>query len=162
MEHEQLPAGPTILSDEQRTLLVAVLNVLIPPRGDLPGAGDLGVGGVIERALAAAAPALRRLVLDALAAIEGATARRHAGAAFAALALDQQEAVLREVEQRAPSLFAVLLNQTYRGYYTDPRVLAAIGVDGRPPQPRGHDLPAFDLALLERQRQRAPFWRPTA
>jgi hypothetical protein len=161
MEREQPPAGPTMLSDEQRTLLATVLNVLIPPRGDLPGAGDLGVGGVIERALAAA-PALRRPVLDALAAIEGATARRHAGAAFAALALDQQETVLREVERRAPSLFAVLLTQTYRGYYTDPRVLAAIGVDGRPPQPRGHDLPAFDPALLERQRQRAPFWRPTA
>jgi hypothetical protein len=160
MERELPPAGPTVLSDEQRALLVAVLNVLIPPRDDLPGAGDLGAGGFIERAMAAA-PALCRLVLDALAAVEGATARR-AGAAFAALDPDQQEAILRQVERSAPALFAGLLNQTYRGYYTDPRVQAAVGFASGPPQPRGHDLPAFDPALLERQRQRAPFWRPTA
>ena len=33
---------PTVVSDEQRRLLVAVLDRIVPPNGTLPGAGTLG------------------------------------------------------------------------------------------------------------------------
>ena len=59
----------------------------------------------------------------------------------------------------AQAFFAALIEHTYRGYYTDPRVYTAIGYTHRPPQPLGHELPLFDPSLLEKQRQRAPFWR---
>ena len=49
------PPGPAallqVLDDAQRSLLQTVLNHIIPSRSDLPGAGDLGAGGSIERTL---------------------------------------------------------------------------------------------------------------
>ena len=39
------------LDAAQRLLLRAVLNRLLPPHADLPGAGDLGADGSIERTL---------------------------------------------------------------------------------------------------------------
>jgi len=53
------------------------------------------------------------------------------------------------------------VEQTYLGYYTRPEVHTVIGFESRPPHPLGHQLPPFDPALLDRQRQRAPFWRKT-
>ncbi len=144
-----------VLTEGQRATLIAVLDRLVPPRDDLPGAGGLGVGATIERTLIAT-PALRRPFLDGLLAVELA-----GGAAdFAALDGDAQDAALRAVEADQPRAFTLLVEQTYQGYYIDPRVLAALGFTG-PPQPRGHQLAPFDPALLQLQRRRAPFWRKT-
>ena len=150
------------LSDEQRALLAAVLNRIVPARDDLRGAGDLGVADAIDATLAAS-PTLRRLFLEGLLLIELESARRAGSAArdFGDLDADQQDDALRAVELAWPAFFAALVSHTYRGYYTLPEVHAAIGYPDRPPQPLGHRLPAFDPALLARQRQRAPFWRRT-
>jgi hypothetical protein len=145
-----------VLDGEQRQLLRLVLNQIVPQNGDLPGAGDLAVGDTIERSLAADIR-LRRLFLDGLSAIETA-----APEPFSRLDAAAQTAVLRAVEQQAPAFFAALVDHTYRGYYTQPRVLAAIGLEPRPPQPLGHRLAPFDPELLRQQRERAPFWRPVS
>ena len=144
-----------VLTGEQRALLVAVLNRIVPERDAVPGAGDLGVGDKIERSLAAA-PAQRRLFLDGLLAIELAGGE----GGFLALDGDARDAALRAVEADQPTFFAALVEETYKGYYTEPRVLAALGFEG-PPQPRGNQLPPFNPDLLHIQRKRAPFWRKT-
>ncbi len=156
--HEPSTIAPHILDDAQTALLTAVLNRIIPEGSDIPGAGDLGVATTIEKVLAAY-PALRRLFADGLTAIDIASSRQFARA-FVALGDDQQDTVLEATERAFTSFFAALVDHTYRGYYTHPRVYAAIGYAHRPPQPLGHELPLFDPAMLERQRQRAPFWRP--
>jgi hypothetical protein len=145
-----------MLDREQRELLRLVLNRIVPAKPDLPGAGDLGVGDRIERTLTVDIR-LRRLFLDGLAAIATATPEP-----FARLEAAQQTAVLHGVEQQAPAFFAALVDHTYRGYYTQARVLTAIGLEPRPPQPLGHRLPPFDPELLRQQRERAPFWRPVS
>src|SRR5262245_52408297 len=111
-----------VLTGEQRELLAAVLNRIVPEREGVPGAGDLGVGATMERGLVDA-PAVRRLFLDGLLAIELAGGE----AGFLTLNDDAQDAALREVEAGQPLFFAALVEQTYKGYYTEPRVLAAIG-----------------------------------
>jgi hypothetical protein len=126
-----------------------VLNELVPPRGELSGAGDLGVGAAIERTLAAS-PRLRRLFLDALADL--------AIQRFLDLTAPARLETLRRLESTQPVFFAVLVEHTYRGYYTLPAVHAAVGYEG-PPQPRGHSLPSFDESVLAIQRRREPFWR---
>jgi Gluconate 2-dehydrogenase subunit 3 len=157
---EPPPAARRVLLDAaQRALLAAVLNRIVPPRGELPGAGDLEVGAHVEAVLATSLE-LRRLVLEGLREIEIASARR-AGRPFVALGPAEQTAVLEAVEESRPACFAALVEHTYRGYYTQPRVLEAIGYGARPPQPLGRSLPPFDPALLARQRERAPFWRRT-
>jgi len=149
------PSAPAVLDADQRALLRAALNRIIPPRDDaLPGAGDLDVAASIERTLAISA-SLRRLFLDGLLAIT-----LTSPAPFVGLDPAQQTAVLERVEQRAPAFFVALVEHAYRGYYTHPRVVAAHGAAARPPQPLGHQLPIFDPALLAQQRQRPPFWRP--
>lgn len=144
-------ATPAVLDGDQRALLRAVLNCIVPPRGELAGAGDLDVGASIERTLFTSA-SLRRLFLDGLAEL--------AVAGFLNLSSTDQVGMLERLEQTRPAFFAALVEHTYRGYYTLPVVQAAIGYEG-PPQPRGNTLPVFDLELLAKQRQRAPFWRRT-
>lgn len=157
---ETPPAAGRVFDPDTRDLVAAVLDRLVPPHDDLPGAGGLEVGSFLERTLAGDA-ALRRLVLDGLRAIEIA-----AGTSFASLAPDRQDTILAAVEAAHPAFFAALVNHTYRGYYTHPRVLehleATHGYAARPPQPLGHALPPWDDDLLARQRDRAPFWRKTS
>jgi hypothetical protein len=148
-------SAPAVLDAPQRALLRAALNRLIPARDDLPGAGDLDVGASIERTLANSTR-LRRLFLDGLADIAIA-----AELEFLELDAARQTAVLETVEQREPAFFAALVEHTYRGYYTLPAVQLAVGFEPRPPQPLGHQLPPFDPAVLDQQRQRKPFWRRT-
>jgi hypothetical protein len=150
-------AAPPILDAEQRALLQAVLNRIVPARPDanLPGAGDLDVTSSIERTLAVSAK-LRRLFLDGLATIAVSTPETP----FINLDLAQQTALLQQVEQRSPAFFVALVEHTYRGYYTHPIVCAALGEGARIPQPHGHQLEPFNPNLLLQQRQRAPFWRP--
>jgi hypothetical protein len=166
----------TVLDDPQRTLLRAVLNRLVPQRVDvpdagalagagglpgagvLPGAGDLEVGMSIERTLGVSVR-LRRLFLEGLADIAVA-AHQQVGADFLTLDGPTQTTILEAVEQRQPAFFAALVEHTYRGYYTLAVVQRAVGFDPRPPQPLGHHLPPFDPSILDRQRNRAPFWRP--
>jgi hypothetical protein len=143
-----------ILTAAERATLVAALNRLVPARDDLPGAGDLGVAATIEREMEQT-PLLRRALLDILRAIELAGGDLD----FPAHTTDEQEAILRAVEDAAPVPFALLVEHTYRGYYVLPAVQRALGLSGEPPQPRGYHLAPFDPALLAKQRQRAPFWR---
>lgn len=160
--HEALGAmaGGSVLDEAQRSLLRAVLNRIIPAGNDLPGAGDLEVGVSMERTLAESTR-LRRLVLDGLTEI-AVTAQRQTGSEFSRLDTASQTAVLQTVEQRWPDFFMALVEHTYRGYYTLAAVQVAVGFEPRPPQPLGHQLPPFDPAVLEVQRQRAPFWRRTS
>jgi hypothetical protein len=151
-----VPAS-AFLSDEQRALLAAVLDCIVPPHGDLPGAGSLEIGLVVEGTLAGSV-AGRRLLSDGLSAIALYAGRL--GIAFAQLEPEAQETALRVIEARHPRFFTTLVDYTYRGYYTHPRVQAALGFLGAPVQPAGFVLPVFDAALLARQRERAPFWRP--
>ena len=146
--------APSVLSPDQRALLDAVLDRLLPPNGDLPAAGALGCAAAIDATLGRD-PALRRIFLDGLTAI---ALRGFAGSA-------DPDATLREVEAAWPAFFAALVSHAYRAYYTDQRVLANLerttGYPARPPQPLGHQLPPWDPDLLARQRERAPFWRRT-
>jgi Gluconate 2-dehydrogenase subunit 3 len=149
------PHAPTrsVLSADQRALLDAVLDRLVPANGPVPPAGALGCAAAIDASLGRD-PALRRLFF------EGLTTIALGGFAEA----PDPDAALREVEAAAPGFFAALVDHAYRAYYTDPRLLANLerttGYPARPPQPLGHDMPPWDPDLLARQRQRAPFWRP--
>ena len=164
----QTPAGvtpreppaiaPRVLDDPQLALLAAALNRIVPPEGAHPGAGDLGVAATIHRTIAAS-PALLRLFCEGIAAIDIEAAGLGGGAAFVDLSGGEQDRALRAVEEAHPGFFGALVDHTYRGYYTHPRVYRAIGYDHRPPQPLGYELPLFNPAMLAKQRGRKPFWR---
>jgi len=139
------------LSEADRTVLRAVMDRLVPPVDELPGAGTMGLGTEVEAMMGQHSPFHQALVglLDSLAA-EG----------FATLAGSVQDDALRAFEAAQPVMFNALLELVYLAYYGDERVHRRIGWRTGPLQPRGFDLPPFDEAILDKTRQRQPFWRP--
>ena len=145
-----------ILSSEQQALMAAVLNRIVPAQNEMPGAGDLGIGGFVE-SVAGGSPETRRRLLEGLVQIELAAAER--GADFAALSAEAQTDALRAVESSAPEFFQYLVTQTYRGYYTNETVTELLSY--RAPNREDYDPLPFDESLLEPVRERGQIWVST-
>ena len=152
-----MTSNNSILSDAQRSLLSAVLNRIVPPSGDMPAAGDLGIADFVE-SVAAASTGKRRTLMDGLVRIELAANER--GGSFAALAEIAQTDALRAVQAASPEFFQELVTQTYRGYYTNETVCGALGY--RPPNREDYDPLPFDESLVEPVRQRGQMWTSTS
>ena len=148
-----MTSNNSILSDDQRAMLAAVLNRIVPAAGDMPAAGDLGIAGFVE-SVAAGSTGKRRTLMDGL--VEIALAATERGGSFAALSEAAQVDALRAVETASPGFFQELVTQTYRGYYTDETVCRALGY--RPPNREDYDPLPFDESLLDPVRQRGQIW----
>ena len=146
-------------SEEHRRTLAAVLDAIIPSSGDgrLPGAGELGLAAHVERALAQM-PALLPGIAQGLESLDALALQRDASR-FAALLPGDRSAVLRDFAAAQPGFLGPIVFHTYVGYYQHPRALAAIGLEARPPHPKGHALEAGDFGLLDAVRARGPIWR---
>ncbi len=144
-----------VFTEHQLKLLAAVLNRIIPPERQLPGAGDLEVGDFIQGTVSKE-KGLRRLFTEGLTSIE-IIASREEGGEFQSLTGSAQDAVLQAVETQHPAFFAELVRQCYNGYYTSPKIFDIIGYSQSEPQ--GYQPKPFDEDLLEPQRRREPFWR---
>ena len=138
------------LTDADRTVLRAVMDRLVPPVDDLPGAGTMGLLDEVETMARAHAP-FHRALLDLL---DGLPVR-----AFGALAGADQDKAIGSFETAHPASFSALLEVVYLAYYGDKRVHGRIGWRSGPLQPGGFTLPPFDEAILGKARQRQPFWR---
>ena len=145
-----------VFSPAQRQLLDAVLDRIIPPQDNRPGAGSLGVGDFVEE-VAVGEPGLIRLFMQGLAAIEIAAAELGPDG-FAALSGEAQDEALRSVETSNTDFFDQLVLQVYNGYYTNLTVFDAIGYNLPSVPVEGAKLELLDESLLEAQRQRPPFW----
>ncbi len=146
-----------VFSSDQRSLLTAVINRIIPAKDQMPGAGDLGIGAFIEGVTAGNAD-LTRLFNEGLAEIAVAAGQNPAQA-FESLSDVSKDELLRTVETALPMFFDQLVLQTYNGYYTNPAVFKAIGYElPKPPAP-GAQPELLDETLLDQQRQREPFWK---
>jgi len=141
-----------IFTQTQQELLAGVLNRIIPGAGGLPGAGDLGVAEFVETWVSKD-NRLRRQFNQGLAHIEIIAATQ--GTGFLELSGPARDAVLKQVESEQPQFFDALVLHTYNGYYTNPQVFQLIGYTQ---SPQGQPPELLDPRLLEKQRQRAPFW----
>ena len=141
------------LTETERQHLSAAMDRLIPPTGELPGAGSLGLAEVIEGFSARHAP-----FKDALLAFINSLSRSES-ARFHQRPAAEQDTTLKTVESTLPAMFHVVLELVYMAYYGDPRIQRAIGYRSGPLQPRGYELPPFDESVLQTVKQRIPFWR---
>jgi hypothetical protein len=148
---------PTFFVASQQTLLNDVLNRLIPATDDFPGAGDLGVASYVDTVVGRSAE-LKRLFAQGLTHI-AMTSQALQGQEFIDLADDRKDTVLRQVETLHPVFFEALVQHTYSGYYSHPTVIRLLGLEARPPQPRGYHLEPLDLTLLDRVKQHGPLYR---
>ena len=138
-------------------VLTQVMDLFVPADEDFPGAGGLDLVEKLERA-SRRYGRLRSGLLSVLDALSLDLSSRAEGG-FSALPPERQIASLRIIEADMPVPFAELVELVYETYYTDDRVHERIGWVGRPPQPEGFELEPWDPAILEKARDREPFWR---
>ncbi len=137
------------LNETQRRHLAAVLDQIIPPdsaRG-MPGGGDAGLVDFVEDVLRSN-PA-HRLGLEPGLASFGELLEKTGSA----------ETAYEEVQAEQPGFIPTLVFHAYAGYYQNPTVLEAIGMEPRPPHPKGYEMEPFDPTLLEKVRERGKIYR---
>jgi len=147
----------TQLRADQRISLAAVLDAIIPPSSDgrMPGAGEIGLAPAIEERLGPMVAFTAR-GLDALDAI----AREQGAVGFAALSDAKRAEVLTTHSTADPGFLPGLIFSIYSAYYQHPRVLAGLGLEPRPPHPKGYSLEQAELhALLAPVRARTKLYR---
>jgi len=140
------------LSASQCEDLRRIADVMIPPSAEfaVPGAGD---GVILDDMLRT----MERDTADVRAALEQLASL--SGGSFSRLDPARQESVATTFLASGTPEVAVLGRVVLQCYYRDDRVLRALGVDPRPPFPRGHELEQGDWSLLDPVRTRARMWR---
>jgi hypothetical protein len=143
--------GPLTLA--QRNDLRAIAGVMIPASAefDVPGADDPAIQTDIITTLGRDAGLVRE-ALDQLA--------RLAGQALADLDPARREAVAAELRASGGAAVMTLTRVVLQCYYRDDRVVRSLGLEPRPPYPKGHVLEDGDWSLLDPVRARPPMWRP--
>ncbi len=142
------------LTPSQQQSLRRVVALMIPASVEhgMPGADDDLIFADILASLDRDAPAVRSALerLDAL-----------AGRTFHDLSDDMQRAAIETFRKQHAGLASALVAVTVRCYYRDDRVMRAIGMEPRPPYPKGFKVEQGDWSLLDPVRARGPIWRKT-
>jgi gluconate 2-dehydrogenase gamma chain len=105
-------------SAEART--VDAICEQIIPADDFPGARQAGVVNFIDLQLTKPYRKHRDAYRKGIAGVEAAS-REHFQKPFADIPPDQQEEVLREIQEKDAEFFALIQAHTMQGYYGDPR-----------------------------------------
>ena len=144
---------------EQEDILRALLDEVIPPSPDgrLPGAGALDLIGHVARTVRQT-PMLAPVVQYGLSAIAELAGTRSPDG-WAGLARAERSALLAEFAAGDQLFMPALLFLAYSGYYQHPRVVEALGLEARPPHPKGYAMEAFDTTLLDAVRRRGKIYR---
>jgi hypothetical protein len=141
-----------LLTPRQSDDLRAIAGVIIPAsmEFDVPGADDPAIQADIVATLGRDAILVRE-ALDELA--------RLAGVPLASLDPTRRESVGLELRAKGGAAVATLTRVILQCYYRDDRVVRSLGLEPRPPFPKGHVLEDGDWSLLDPVRARPPFWR---
>ncbi len=141
------------LTPAQRDNLRAIAGVIIPASAqfDVPGADEPAIQADIVATLGRDAGLVRQ-ALDEFA--------RLAGSPLASLNPERRDAVALELRAKGGAAVATLTRIVLQCYYRDDRVVRSLGLEPRPPYPKGHVLEEGDWTLLDPVRARPKLWRP--
>lgn len=146
----------SVLTDEQRRTLSALVNMMIPASEDgrMPGAAELDLRSYVcdDSGNLIAEIEQGLTVLDR-------NANDAHGQNFAALKDADRQPLVDAIRVTQPDFVQRLLLQTVASYYQDDRVLSALGLEARPPYPEGHTVEPGDLSLLDPVRKRSKLYR---
>ncbi len=144
--------GDPTLTDAEKRSLAAMCARMIPASAEfkVPGADDPLIQADIAKSLGRDAAAVHR----ALAQLE-----TIAGGNLADLPVDKQEAACATLRTEGGMDLTLLTRIVLQCYYRDDRVMISLGMEPRPPFPKGHTLPQGDWSLLDPVRARGKIWR---
>jgi len=145
-------SGDSSLTPPQRDDLRVLSGLIIPASSefDVPGADDPAIQADMLATLGRDAGHVRD-ALDELV--------RFAKGPLVALEPSRREAIALELRAKGGAAVATLTRVVLQCYYRDDRVVRSLGLEPRPPYPRGHVLEDGDWSLLDPIRARPPFWR---
>ena len=150
----------TVTSDEtlgeaEIADLRCLAGMIIPPSATygVPGADDDIIFADIVASVGRDADQVRAAL---------ALVRTLAGGAFAALDVSRRAEVAAKLRAEGGAAVGVLSRIVLLCYYRDDRVMVSLGLEVRPPFPKGHELEQGDWSLLDPVRARKPFWRPVS
>ena len=140
------------LTAAQRDDLRTIAGVMIPASAEysVPGADDAIIQADIVATLGRDAGMVRQ-ALNQLAQL--------AGMPFADLAAVRRAAVARQFRASGGAAAATLARVVLQSYYRDDRVVRSLGLELRPPFPKGYTLEQGDWSLLDPVKTRPSMWR---
>ena len=138
------------LSKNNADILGEMVDLLIPANKNLPAPSKIDVVEYIDDALSNT-PKMKRIFVEGLTDINNKK--------FLSLPKMEQIDLLTKYESSNGTFFSQLLRHTYNAYYTNPIVVAGIGMTGRPPQPLGYTLEKGNLTLLDKVIKKGQIWR---
>ena len=136
-----------MLSDDQCRTLHCLAGMMIPASAEygVPSAADDAIFADILRSFGRDEPH----VLAVLQELEG----------FADLNPAQREAKAAQLRERGGDALLGLSRVILQCYYRDDRVMRALGMEARPPFPKGHEVEQGDWSLLDPVRARPKLYR---
>jgi hypothetical protein len=143
------------LTAAQRDDLRTLAAMMIPASAEynVPGADDAAIQADMLTTLGRDT-AMVREALDHLA--------RLAGMPLADLDPARREAIAGEFRSTGGAVAATLIRVVLQCYYRDDRVVRSLGLELRPPFPKGYPLEQGDWSLLDPVKARLPMWRRTS
>ena len=137
------------LTPAQRDDLRTIAAMIIPESAEyrVPGADDSRIQADILATLGRDTKQVAA-ALDHLA--------RLAGQPLEKLDPARRDAVAKEFRESGGAPAAILVRVVLQCYYRDDRVLRSLGLELRPPFPKGHVLPDGDWSLLDPVKARPP------
>jgi hypothetical protein len=141
-----------MLGDGELADLRCLAGMIIPASAkyDVPGADDEQIFADVVRSICRDGDAVRAAL---------ATLRGLAGGPFGALDAAQRAEVAGKLRAQGGRPVGVLTRIVLLCYYRDDRVMISLGLEPRPPFPKGHVVQQGDWSLLDPVRARKPFWR---
>jgi hypothetical protein len=141
----------TLSAAEQATYrLIAGMMIPASAEYNVPGADDELIFADIVRSTGRDTEAISRALaeLDAL-----------AGGSFLSADTAAREAAVTKWRANNSADFVLAQRLVLQCYYRDDRVMISLGMEPRPPFPKGHELPQGDWSLLDPVRKRGKIWR---
>ena len=156
MSSNEIIGSDAALDSNQQRTFVAILDMIIPASGDgrFPSAAETDVLGYVAKT----DPKLLETVRIELDRLNTMSENLH-GLVFGDAHETVRQELLDEIRGKEPQFLRGLALQTVTCYYQDDRVMEAIGMEARPPFPKGYEVVAGDLSLLDPVRARGQVYR---
>ena len=140
------------LTDAERDDLRCLAGMIIPAstKYDVPGADDPTIFADIVASIGHEGDSVRAAL---------ATLHSLARGPFARLDQSRRTEVAARLRADGGAPLGVLTRIVILCYYRDERVMLSLGLEPRPPFPKGHVVEQGDWSLLDPVRARKPFWR---
>ena len=144
------------LNEEQSHSLKFLLNMIIPPNQEkgMPGAGELDFVSYVHEF----APDQIKAIQSELDLLEQESQHQYK-CSFTDLDPSDRELLVDQMRKKDTQFAQHIVVQTMGCYYQDDKVVTALGVETRPPFPKGNEVVSGDLSLLDPVRKKKQMYR---